>query len=435
MLLGGGPDSRMHAAPAPYVEPADSELSAQRRRLLNIFAGMAVAAVVLEGLGLRGLVIPPHTRWAGLRIVNLPYMATALLGSLLSHLLTRPRRAELLVTGLLALALPGLALVWQARQGAPAVPSAQVLSALGAWLGLASLLVMLVQTLRARGAARTRRLVQLLGAAALPAYVTLSMACLDLTATLHPRVYDGYVYAADTALLIRANLLVHRLFVAVPVTEQLARAIYLLLPLAVAMLYIGQSAWRRRPPVDTLLLFMVAGAAGMCIYHILPVVGPYYLFHYAAPPDYPPAAQVPLLSLFAPLEPRNCMPSLHTTWGLLLWWQTRGQSLAVRAGAAAFLGFTVLATLGFGFHYLCDLIAAVPFSVAVWSACATALPLFAASRLQPLLCGAGLTALWLILVRHGQPVLSATPAVPWALAVFTLVVSLGLRLRLQRALE
>ncbi|HWR36360.1 MAG TPA: phosphatase PAP2 family protein [Clostridia bacterium] len=87
----------------------------------------------------------------------------------------------------------------------------------------------------------------------------------------------------------------------------------------------------------------VASALGYLLYFVFPACGPFYF----------------LTSTVN--APRNAMPSLHTTWALMIWYELRLQSLPVRLGSDLFLLFTVIATLGFGEHYFIDLLVAVPF--------------------------------------------------------------------------
>ncbi len=82
---------------------------------------------------------------------------------------------------------------------------------------------------------------------------------------------------------------------------------------------------------------------GSLFYFVVPACGPYFYLTSTA------------------TAPRNCMPSLHMTWALMVWYQVRGKSLPVRLAADLFLLFNVIAMVGFGEHYVVDLIAAVPF--------------------------------------------------------------------------
>jgi hypothetical protein len=83
--------------------------------------------------------------------------------------------------------------------------------------------------------------------------------------------------------------------------------------------------------------------------------------------------------------PRNAMPSMHTTWALLIFWNLRKQSLSVRVASDVWLLLTVIATLGTGQHYLVDIIAAVPFTALVEFCMSTPklVPEMATNRLEP----------------------------------------------------
>jgi hypothetical protein len=60
-----------------------------------------------------------------------------------------------------------------------------------------------------------------------------------------------------------------------------------------------------------------------------------------------------------PAAPRNCMPSMHLTWTLLLWVNSRGW---IKWAAGIFAALTAIATLATGEHYFPDLLAALPWA-------------------------------------------------------------------------
>lgn len=406
------------------------------RRLSAILGAMATLWALLEVLGSKGVIVAPLALWRGFGLVTEPFMAAALIGTVLIYLLTDPKRGEVLLLVTVALLLLGVALLLQRHGGR--VQQQQLAAAFGSFLGLSSLLMLALRALRRRGEGRRSALHKLLSGAVLPGFVMLSLGFLQLTVVLHPRIYDGYLYAADLSLGLQPNLLVHRLFLALPAAGTASMFVYGVLPLALAVLYALEShgdAPDATPPIDTLLLFVLAGAAGFTLYHAFPVIGPRFLFHPQPPDRYPALAQVPLAAMSLRPEPRNCMPSLHTSWALLLWWQSSFHRPWVRAAAAAFLGFTVLATLGFGFHYLWDLIVAVPFSLGIWAACAETLPLAHPARCRALVLGLMLCAALMALLRFGLPLLRANVLVPWALGGAALLAALSARGRLLRAIS
>jgi hypothetical protein len=150
-------------------------------------------------------------------------------------------------------------------------------------------------------------------------------------------------------------------------------------------------------------------------------------------PDHLPDPQsVPLhLASFAPMAPRNAMPSLHFSWGVLLWRSTAGARNAVRFASGTFALLTLVATIGTGEHYFVDLIAAVPFIVALEAIAAhSSISLY--QRFTPLVAGIGLFIVWIGAVRNADrvvPALFSHQAVVWVLAVTTVLISALVALR------
>jgi hypothetical protein len=104
------------------------------------------------------------------------------------------------------------------------------------------------------------------------------------------------------------------------------------------------------------------------------------------------------------------MPSLHTGWGIALllaawplgkWW---------RCGMLLYLGPMLLYALAS--HYLCDMIVAVPWTLA----CRNALEKRWGRAALYLAIAVG----WMLLIRFALPVLYVSPAIPWLLAAATL---------------
>ncbi len=119
-------------------------------------------------------------------------------------------------------------------------------------------------------------------------------------------------------------------------------AVYILLPVAMAVAWIiEQNKVMRRGIVIGATLCWVFFAS-------VPAVGPVYYN---------------LSSHSAAISPRNCLPSMHLSWVLLLAWNARRWMLKI--GLWVFAGLTLIATIGLREHYLVDLIAAIPFTIGV----------------------------------------------------------------------
>jgi membrane-associated phospholipid phosphatase len=97
-----------------------------------------------------------------------------------------------------------------------------------------------------------------------------------------------------------------------------------------------------------LLRALLAGGIGCWFFYwLFPAIGPgwYDWLH--------PAAVAP--------APRNCMPSMHMAWALLVAVNARHWGLKITFSIyAAMMAF---ATLGLGEHYFIDLLAAVPYAI------------------------------------------------------------------------
>lgn len=96
----------------------------------------------------------------------------------------------------------------------------------------------------------------------------------------------------------------------------------------------------------------------------------------------------------------------------------------VRAAAAVFVFATVLGTMGTGEHYFIDLVVAFPFAVSIQALATRSVPLKSRNRLFPLVCGAMLTLLWLVVLRFAIPFFYQwTPVVPWLCIVASTALS------------
>jgi hypothetical protein len=106
-------------------------------------------------------------------------------------------------------------------------------------------------------------------------------------------------------------------------------------------------------------------------------------------------------------------------WAVLLFWNTKGFSRAIRIFMFVFLLLTMVAAIGVGEHYFVDLVAGLPFALfvqaVVWPG---EKPAFS-QRAITAATGLGLTLAWMLLVRFGAQWMLISPILPWALIVAT----------------
>ncbi len=353
------------------------------------------------------------------------YLAYELLGGALIFLATRPRARDWLHAAVYG-ALIGLACLHPPA----AVRPFPALFAATALLGMGTLLVMAERVAVHR---RPHDVTVLAVMLAPVAFRTVRLALLRLTPALLPQTYDLTLYRFDAGLGVQLSFVLGRTLHAIPPLEWAIYRLYIAIPLAIAGLYTIWLVRRDRPAVNIVLITIVMSLTGYLCYFAVPACGPLYQFgERVFPAAAPPAASLPS-GPAAPADaqaPRNCVPSLHFGWALMVLLNTRGLPRAIRAAAAAFLGCIVLATLGLGEHYAVDLVVAFPFTVLWQAACNRVLPLRSTERWQCMIWGATVTIAWLLLLRAGAAV---DAPVAWAAVLATIAGSILLERRVAAA--
>ena len=263
-----------------------------------------------------------------------------------------------------------------------------------AFIGFTSQFLLLVRSwtdLRARA---------MLGRAALFMVLGISLN-LILTTAAHasPLKYDRYLYGLDLVLGSPAFRL-GRVFAAMPTFASLEAFIYYSLPLALTGWYAAHIAWSDRHP-SILRMMYVNALLGFSLYFVVPAAGPSYTF-----PTFPYAPLHIALALIPVAAAPNCVPSLHVAGALLIAWS----SGRAKIPAAVYLLLTVLATLGFGEHYVIDLVIAVPYALLIQGV--------GEKRWDAVGSGALLTGLWMVTLRYG--ILGLHPLLLWPMIGVTI---------------
>jgi len=295
-----------------------------------------------------------------------PVLRSALAGAFLIHVWTRPRAAQWMAS--VAIGLVASAAYAYMHHGFGNYPGAAP-AACASFAGLASLLILAAQSLLGKPAERPEYRKTLWTAAAFPYFSFVMALALNLTSAQHPRVYDLWLYAFDETLKIRPSFLIGHLTANAALLEDAARMAYESLPLVICWL----AALERRSPekfsARVIPLFVTAGLAGVFLYQFLPAVGPAYIFGNKFPESLPALSGVAIQPMLLPRVARNAMPSVHFACALLVWWNTAAFGRVWRALAVAYVAMIFLATMGFGEHYLVDLVVAVPFALALQAGC------------------------------------------------------------------
>jgi PAP2 superfamily len=297
------------------------------------------------------------------------------------------------------------AIYWLLRGPFDRDPMVAILGA-GAFLGLGSITVMAWQVIWSTQSAGPLR-----DALVLPAFSFLAGLGMGWANGSALPTYDHLLYAFDGTLFRFApgetiNAL-YRNFPWVASGASFAYSGLLLFP----PLYRGWALYRGRSHgVNILQAFAVAGVAGFLLYQICPAEGPRYAFG-AAFPDHLPDWRAVSLAPYSSAGVHNAIPSMHMAWAMLVLWSAIELGPLAITVAGAFAGFTALATIGTGEHYLVDLVVSAPLVLAVT----------AGFRRDIARCALGLAMVlaWLIYLRSGTFLLCSAMT-NWMLIAVTL---------------
>lgn len=305
------------------------------------------------------------------------------------------------------------------------------------FVGLAALAVLGTHTIWAEGDERKLLLYGFLPAVLFVGSEYMASSLLDITETLHPKTFDLFLYSFDCSLRVQFSFLIGQLFWKWLWVRFVCLVIYIALPLPLALVYAAQLRRKKENALAVMLAFLVTGPVGVLFYNMLPACGPVHLFTAAFPFHPPSIADVRHMNVVPVLlkGARNAIPSLHMTWVLLVWWNSKGLARWVRAIALLFVVLTTMATLGTGEHYFIDLVVAFPFSLMVQALCQYSLPFRSGARRTAFLFGTFVTLIWLALLSFSVSIFWASPVLPWAMIVATVAPSIVFWDRLMAAGE
>jgi hypothetical protein len=276
-------------------------------------------------------------------------------------------------------------------------------------------------------ATKARYVEELLNALLFPLGASMVSFGLWATHRVNP-VYDTRIYAFEEILGVKFSIIGVKSYHLLRPFSGLASACYTMLAVAMTVVAAAQGCTRRER--HFLTATVVAGACGFALYFLCPVVGPLTAFRPLYPnalPDLGPDA--PLL-VAATGAPRNGMPSLHTIWALLIWFNLGPLPAKLRMSLKAFVILTLWAVMGLDdTHWLTDVVVGVPLAVAVQSAFVPSPGVAPARRWTTVTACAVLTLLWLVAIRAGSPLLDLAPTLAWLIVLGTVGWPLGRQLQ------
>jgi hypothetical protein len=204
------------------------------------------------------------------------------------------------------------------------------------------------------------------------------------------------------------------------------------LPLVICFLMAMERRSPERFSSGLIRLFVTAGVTGVVLYQFLPAAGPAYVFGKQFPESLPAFPSIAIRPILLPRAARNAMPSVHFACALLVWWNTAAFGRVWRALTGGFVAMIFLATMGFGEHYLVDLVVAVPFALAVQAGCLKS-AWDSVERRRAFWGSAILTVGWIGALRFGF--FQNSFALSWCAVMATIVLTLWWKLGLDRRLR
>jgi hypothetical protein len=305
------------------------------------------------------------------------------------------------------------------------------------FLGLASLLILGLRAVWSEGEKQKLLALAFAPSFLFAAFMVFAGAVLEQTQIWHPKVLDLYLFSFDASLHVQLAFILGQMYALWPWFKVIGVALYIALPIPMAMVYSGHLVRDRGKAYPAMAAFLLTGPIGILFYNLFPALGPAHIFLQ----DFPwhPMTTLQASHLFR--EPiavkgvQNAIPSLHMAWVLLAWWYSRGLSVWERGIALTFVVFTAFATLGTGEHYFIDLVVAYPFSVMMQSLCAFPLRWAARERVTGMVYGLLVTLAWLAALGLAPNVFWFSPVIPWACCLLTVASAIFLHRKIEAATE
>ncbi len=350
--------------------------------------------------------------------LTVPYLPLAIAGGLVFYLRNWPAVEELIAW--LAISL-GFGLIVRFPHDHNWINTGAGVMSL---FGLGAFLMLGLRWLWSTGAERRKTYAVLAPGAAMVLFVLSAQRALSLANVLYAKTFDLYLYVFDGSLGFQPSFLMGRAMAASSLLRVACLLTYISLPFVMALVYaLRLPKGTERPSWDIITLFLLAGLGGWALYNIVPATGPVYVFADSFPWRSLPYKSLPRLFLeLVPVNsdiPRNAIPSLHMAWAMLLYWNTKGMSRSLRLFLAVYAGMTAVSTLGTGEHYFVDLVAGVPFALAVQAVVSPDHQADVSRRAVAAGAGLTLTMAWLLLIRVGARWMLVSPLLPWSLVALS----------------
>lgn len=334
-------------------------------------------------------------------------------GTFIIHMATRPSRKEIGATLLLGAAMR---LLYDLAIGEKGY-SGSIVIAMGVFLGLASLIVLVIHACRIK-AERRILIRRTLTVIAIFNYMGVCLGFyLALASAMLPLKLDYFLSAFDFSLGTEPAFKLGKLVSAFPVLYWSVIMVYNSFGIWFSVIYAAHARAHGRFRFNIVRLFVANAFIGFSLYFLFPAMGPKYAF-----PAFPNLPAIVKTGAALLTGPPNAMPSLHFAGALMIFWMAQPWKW-LRVATGSFCALTAIATLSTGEHYFVDLIVALPYALAIF-ALASDVP----EKRFPMLVGAAMVLTWFGILRYG----SIHPALSWSLVLVTTILCFKLQRRFAR---
>ena len=305
------------------------------------------------------------------------------------------------------------------------------LMSVGLGLGLAAALGLALQAVAGEPERRLRARGYLAIAVFLMLFPSVTLWAHFLVVEWNPQVYDLFAFQVDGLPGFQPSFAVGAFLGGNPTLLGLALLTYNELPLLLILAIFLVLDHPQRTYNNVIASFAGMGLAGFLLYNVYPAVGLKVL----CPEDFPLGPTPVFLGhpqLLLLEGTRNCMPSLHMSWILCIFFAVHRIRREVLGAALAVVTLTMLSTLYLG-HYWIDLVAAFPLALVFQERTARRTPSNLRARRHALLGGLALLGLALASLRWFHPWLVASPPATLAAEAGVILSCLALERRMARA--
>lgn len=311
------------------------------------------------------------------------------------------------------------------------------LSTMGVGAGLAAVLGMIFRVAFTQGVRRQRALGYLCVASFLPLFPSIVPVFLYWITRLHPTTLDPIGYAVDGAIGFQPTFVIAHFLLAHQAFFRFCLNVYVMLPLFMILCILVRLRWPARGYNDPVIVLSGAGVLALIFYNFLPMVGvDIYLGPEVFPLGSPPTVTdfAPFAAPSGPRFPRSCIPSLHLSWILAVFFAIRRVSRPFLVLGLGIVFFTFLGAMSppVG-HYWIDMLAAFPFVTFLQALSVIPGTTGERERKQALIGSAVLFLGCEATIRWAYPVLLLSAPLTLALQAFVIGASLVLENRLGRA--